>query len=195
VLGKDGKKMSSRKGNSAGAEWLIDMTRDAVLAKTEGKLDAESADKIAVGALKYAFLRTAVGKDVVFDSEEAASFDGDTGAYAMYSYARCNSILEKVGDVSGDLKDAQLTGVELELARLVEKYPAIVKNAAENQTPNIVVDYIFDLAKLFSRFYEEVKVVGSEGSELALRVSFVKAVAQILKNGLYVLGISVVEKM
>src|SRR5690606_30507381 len=85
ILAGDGKKMSSRAGGAASAEWLLDETKKKVLEKMGENADEEVADKIAVGSVKYGLLKVALGKDVTFDFDEATNFDGDTGAYAMYA--------------------------------------------------------------------------------------------------------------
>lgn len=195
ILAGDGKKMSSRAGGAASAEWLLDETKRKVLEKMGESADIEAADKIAVGSVKYAFLKVALGKNVTFDFDESTNFDGDTGAYAMYAYARAKSILEKVGEDIDFISDVDLNGVELEIVRLIEKYPRVVLMATRSLSSNIVIDYLFDLAKLFSRFYQEVNVSNSEGNELGLRLGVVKSVSNIMKNGLHLIGIEVVEKM
>jgi arginyl-tRNA synthetase len=195
ILAGDGKKMASRSGGAASAEWLLDETKKRVMEKMGEKADEEIADRIAVGSVKYAFLKVALGKNVTFDFDESTNFDGDTGAYAMYAYARAQSILKNAGVDPASVSKKIFEGVELELVRTIEKYPRMVQMATKALSSNILIDYLFDLAKLFSRFYQEVNVSNSEGEELEARAGIVKAVGKIVKNSLYLIGIEVVEKM
>lgn len=195
ILAGDGKKMASRSGGTASAEWLLDETKKKVMEKMGEKADEEIADRIATGSVKYAFLKVALGKNVTFDFDESTNFDGDTGAYAMYAYARAQSILEKVGVSPDSISKNTFEGVELELVRMIEKFPRVVLMATRALSSNIVIDYLFDLAKLFSRFYQEVNVSNSKGEELEARAGMVKAVGNIVKKGLNLIGIEVVDKM
>jgi len=192
-------KMSSRTGNVVTGEGLMTDVGEEIKKKmTEtGKIDeidkAEQViNAVSVGAIKYSLLKQSPGKDIVFDFETSLSFEGDSGPYLQYTYARAKSVLaksEKEGaNVAGDLLGEE-TGVVKWMARFEEA----VDIAVREMSPNYICSYLVELSSKFNRFYAECKIVGSERE--AERLSITTAVAQIMKNGLRLLGIETVEKM
>jgi len=186
------KKMSSRKGEILSAEWLIDETKKKVLEVMKEK-DEDTAEKIAIAAIKYAYLRVAVGRDIAFDLDQAISFDGETGSYLLYVYARCNSILK-------DAKEEGELSVEIlqepfvqDLVKQVSKYPQVVLDSAKNYSPSTMCQYLFDLGQSFNAFYQNVNVLKSENKKALIPV--LEATKQVMKNGLNILGINTVAKM
>ncbi len=191
-------KMSSRKGKIIEGEWLLDETRNIVeqsmLASGKWSTDqiGEISDKIAVAAIKYAFLKVSVGKDVIFDFEKSTSFDGDTGPYLLYVYARAASLLSsggKFSDANLDSLDVHATG----LVRTLSKYPGVLLSASLSYSPSTLCSYLFDLGQSFNTFYQNVRILDSKEKESLLVI--VSAVSKTMKHGLNVLGIEVVEKM
>jgi arginyl-tRNA synthetase len=199
MLGPDGKKMGSRKGGVMEASWLLDETRSRVekLMKESGKWSEEEisqiSDKIAVGAVKYAFLKVTVGKDVTFDFDKSISFDGDTGPYLQYVYARCNSLIETGSDSNQEIAKKELDVYTKELLKVTGRYPVVLLASANNYSPSIMCNYLFDLGQSFNKFYQNVRVVDSKDKDFLLTV--VKATAKTMKNGLNVLGIETVDHM
>lgn len=193
------KKMSSRKGKIVEAEWLLNEVKkkvEDVMRESkrwdEGQI-AQVSDIISVASIKYSFIKVSVGKDVIFDIEKSTSFDGDTGPYLLYVYARCNSILneksvDQRGSTPGEL-DPHTKG----LLRVLGKYRAVLLTSALNYSPSSVASYLFDLGQAFNSFYQNVRVLDSEDSDFLLGV--VNATALTMKEGLSVLGIRVVERM
>lgn len=191
-------KMSSRKGKIIGGEWLLNETRGRVssLMKKGGKWNddeiVEVSDKIALAAIKYAFLKVSVGKDIIFDINSSISFDGDTGPYLLYVYARCMSILEGQS-IDVEVVDHELNTYTKDLIRMLVKYKGTLLTSACEYSPNILCSYLFDLGQSFNSFYQNVRILDSEERDFLLGV--VDAVSKTMKHGLNTLGITVVSKM
>ncbi|MFH1509412.1 MAG: arginine--tRNA ligase [bacterium] len=191
-------KMSTREGNVVDLEKFIDEAikkAKKIIAEKNPDLPnkEEIAKKIGVGAIKYGDLSQSRTKNVTFVWDKMLSFDGDTGPYLQYTYARLQSILRKaeteIKEVSGDLKSEE----EI-LARYLYRFPEIVEDAAKNYFPHTIANYLYDLAKMINSYYQKVPVLkATENKELKLAI--VKASAEILKNGLLLLGIETVEEM
>jgi len=202
IKSPDGKKMSSRKG-TAGAEELISETtqkaKEMMISNSRGTGDIdERSEKIAIGAIKYAFLKVGVGKDIVFDSSQALSFDGDTGPYLMYTYARCNSLLKNNIDVTPELVSESVimgNACVKELFSDTSRYASTMLTSGENYSPSILAQYLFDLGQDFNNFYQQINVTEASGDEKKTLLAMVKVVMLILKNGLKLLGITTVDEM
>jgi arginyl-tRNA synthetase len=191
VFDKEGKKMSSRTGDALSGDELLDMVREA--ARKENDKTAES---VSIGALKYAFLSSDPFKDMKFDIKRALTFNGKSGPYIMYSFARATNILKKVGQVNMEkVVDVNLNDLEKEIILKCMDYPNTIVASANNYSPSILADYLYDLAKLFNQMYETEKVLDSKGSEFVLRVSLVSLVQKILNDGLLLLRIKPLENM
>lgn len=195
--------MSTRKGKVI----LLDDLLHEAIAKTleiinEKNPDLENkeevAKKIGIGAVVFTYLKNSREKDIIFDWKEILSFEGETGPYVQYSYARGNSILEKA-------KDIELTNIdysklnskeEFELVKAIESFRKNIHLATEKYEPSVVTRYVVEVAKLFNKFYNSHSVLNLEDEELKkARLSLVKSSLQVIKNGLGLLGIDVVEKM
>ena len=192
-------KMSSRKGKIIGGEWLLDETKNKVfnLMRSSNKWNEEQieevGDKIAVAAVKYAFLKVSVGKDVIFDFDKSISFEGDTGPYLLYVYTRCRSILEGQDLSEEKYSTSEVSGYTKELLRTLVRYPTVLLDSSLSYTPSTLCSYLFDLGQVFNSFYQNVRVLDSEKKEFLLTI--VDAVSKTMKHGLNVLGINVVERM
>lgn len=192
-------KMSSRKGKIIEGEWLLNETKTTVeksmleSGRWESQNISEVSDTIGLSAIKYSFLKVSVGKDVVFDFSKATSFDGDTGPYLLYVYARCNSILSEAGDLKLNSEGKELDIYSKELLRSISKYKNILLSSALSYSPNTLCTYLFDLGKTFNSFYQNVKVLDSDNSPFLL--SLVSVTSKVMKHGLNILGINIVERM
>ncbi len=189
-------KMSSRKGNVITGESLLDDTEKTTLAKMkEGGIEnkKEVAEQVAVSAIKYTTLKQKTGKDIVYDPEQALSFEGDSGPYLQYTYARAKSILRKAShlDHLGLSEIQNLKAGEVE-KKLLE-FPEVVLRAQEEYAPHHISGYLTELAREFNSYYAQNKIIGSEQEEYHLALT--QAVGQILKNGLNLLGIKAPEQM
>ena len=185
-------KMSSRKGNIITADQLINDVEEAVVKKSEEENESE---KIALGAIKYAFLKNSLGGDIEFNQEESLSFEGNTGSYLLYTYVRCQSILSKES-ISKVSENSLKSSYEVDVLKLLSQYKDEVIAAGEHLSPHIICNYLYDLAQCFNTFYANCRVLNAETEEdKNARIALTEATAQVLKNGLNLLGIDVVEKM
>lgn len=205
VRKSDGSKMSSRSGVVLTGEGLLDEVKVSIyelLDKSKSnytKIQREEiAEKAAVAAVKYSLLRVSLPSDVAFDLQTSVSFDGDSGPYLLYTYARCKSVMAKAtgqpSDTQGSALKSGLNPEERLIARLIHFYPQIVSDAASTFAPSMVCKYLFELAQGFNTFYAKHTILG-EKENISHRIALTAAVAQVLQNGLSLLGVATVERM
>jgi arginyl-tRNA synthetase len=186
-------KMSSRTGNVITGEWLLNEAKSRIL-KTYPSMSHETAEMVAVGAIKYALLKNGIGGDISFSFEESISLSGNSGPYLQYTYARTRSVAGKAGLRGQKSEDrGQLEAEEKNLLRLLIQFPSILEKAAIHYAPNTVAGYLFELAGMFNLFYQKHQIVKSDKEEFRLHLT--ASVGQVIKNGLHVLGIRVPEHM
>ena len=196
-----GEKMSSRKGNVlTGESLMVDLQVEAVARAKETRADdvQRLAEQIAVAALKYQILRQTVGSDIVFNKQQAFSFEGDSGPYLQYSYARCLSVIakaEEVGVVSFKKGDSAVPDVIYPVERLVCRFGEMVAVSVRTRSPHHLVAYLTEVASLFNSFYAVERIADTDDLHAPYKVAITRAVAQTLKNGLWMLGIEAPEKM
>jgi len=191
-------KMSSRKGNVlTGESLLADMEEAAREKAAETRTDNidELTEQVAVAALKYQILRQAVGSNIVFDKQRALSFEGDSGPYLQYTYARIQSVLEKATGLGIAPSVDVVPDVPYEVQRILSRFPAVTENALLERSPHKVVTYLTELAGAFNSFYAQEKIADASDEYAPYKAAIAKAVATTLKNGLWVLGIKAPEKM
>ena len=189
---KDGK-MSSRSGNVIAGEWLLDEAKKRLKSQFK-EMDEETLEKVAVGAVKYSMLKFSRRSDITFSFEESISLEGNSGPYIQYTFARTQSVLAK-SQIS-NLKSQINTNLEKEeemILRLLIQFGRVAEDAAENFAPNMLANYLFELSQVFNNFYQKHKIIGSEEEEFRLKLT--SGVGQILKTGLYLLGIEAPQKM
>lgn len=191
---KEGK-MSSRTGNVVLAEDILDQARENIIAKYN--IDNDLAEKIAVGAVKYSFLKHGLTQEISFDLNESISLEGNSGPYIQYTYARTQSVLAKASFEVRNLKaNDQVNSEELLILRSLIKYPEVVESAVSNYSPNLVCNYLYDLASKFNAFYSKHRIIGLEDkNDENFRILLTKSAGQVLKNGLKLLGIQAPERM
>ncbi len=193
-------KMSSRTGDnilySSFKKELVELAIKEL--EKRYKLEApELSDRalaIAISALKYSILKQDAKKNIIFNKEEAMRFEGDTGPYLLYSYARALSILGKAEYKKG--KEFEVMELEEQEKRLISElnwFKEIVEKAYNDLDPSGIANYSYDLAKTFNEFYHNCIVIGSEQEQFRLKL--VESFAQVLKNALHLLGINVIAKM
>lgn len=198
VLLQDGK-MSTRKGNLV---LLEDFMKEAVskagdeLKKRYNRIDESSAKAIAYGAVKYSILRVSPEKNVVFEWEHALSFEGETSPYIQYAYARISSILEKnkKPNPKADLKLLN-EKEEIWLVKALSDFPETVARAAHELRPQLIASYLYSLAQKFNEYYHMHQILKADKRIRDARILLISAVRQVIKNGLHLLGIGVLEKM
>ncbi len=181
-------KMSSRTGNVFGAQSLMDATRAEV---NKAFPDSNVQHDVYIAALKYTFLKSRIGGDIVFDIQDSVSIDGNSGPYIQYAYARAKSILRKKEPASTQLNN--LEEGERTLVRKLSEYEEVLEKATEERLPHFICTYLYELAQEFNRFYEKNRVIDNERE--SERLLIVKAYSDVLKDGLETLGIPALEKM
>lgn len=195
------RKLSTRDGSIVLLDDLlreaVEKTMEAIKDKEEIKNKEEVAKKIGVGAVIFTYLKNSREKDIVFDWKEILSFEGETGPYVQYAYARGNSILERAGEFSGSIDYSKLSSKEeFELVKSLGNLNNVITLALDKLEPSILTRYVIEVAKGFNKFYNAHSVLNLEDEELKrARLNLVKASLQVIKNGLELLGIGVVEKM
>lgn len=198
-------KMKSREGTVVDADDLIKEMADTAeeISKELGKLESYSEDEkqslyktIGLGALKYYILKVDPKKRILFDPKDSIDFQGNTGPFIQYTYARIQSILRK--GTSTDYKNGVriLHEKEKQLIKQLEEFPNVIQNAAEQHSPALIANYTYDLVKDFNSFYQNVSILGANSaSEKAFRVALSKTVGYTIKNAFSILGIQVPERM
>lgn len=181
-----GVKMSSRKGNTVSALDILSAARAA------GQRTGRAQDETTIlAAVKYAFLKNRIGADIIYDPEESVALEGNSGPYLQYAHARARSILSKTTEVSTRIAD--LTTGERTLVRKLIEYPETVAKATNELLPHYICTYLYELAQTFNRFYEHNRVIDDERQ--AQRTVLVTKYADVLKDGLQLLGIHAPERM
>jgi len=200
-------KMKSREGTVVDADDLIvEMASTAKEISQElGKLDGYSEhDKIAtystigLGALKYFILKVDPKKRILFDPKASVDFQGNTGPFIQYTYARIQAILRKSPiEIDGHVAlEYELHDKEKSLLKQLQLFPEVIQQAAANYSPALVANYAYDLVKDFNSFYQNVSILGAETTaEIKFRVQLSRAVANTIKNALSLLGIAVPKRM
>ncbi|MCL4354673.1 arginine--tRNA ligase [Patescibacteria group bacterium] len=194
-------KMSSRTGEIVTVDGLIEMVRKAVTKLvSEGRLaegeKSETIEKITRAAVAYAYLRVTPTQNLVFDISKSISLDGDSGPYLLYTYVRTQSVLRKAEGASYQFQipSFQLNKEEEELLRFLTQFPETVERAKESLSPNIIANYLFELAQKFNLFYEKHKILQDEKTK-GFRLALTASVGKILKSGLDLLCITAPERM
>lgn len=196
------KKLSTRKGDVI---LLDELLNEAVVKTLETineknptlKNKEEVAKKVGIGAIIFAYLKNSREKDIVFDWKEMLSFEGETGPYVQYTYARGKSILRKVGQRGDDIDYSKLSSKEeFELVKELEGFQSAISAAIDKLQPSMVTRYIIEVAKAFNKFYNAHNILNSENEEIKnARINLVRATIQVIKNGLELIGLQVVEEM
>ncbi len=198
-------KMKSREGTVVDADDLIDnMTRTAEEISEElGKLEGYSNEEkqtlyktIGLGALKYYILKVDPKKRILFDPKESIDFQGNTGPFIQYTYARIQSILRKADFDWSESVEVSLHPKEKELIKQLLLFPEVIQNAASQHSPALIANYTYDLVKLYNSFFQNVSILGADNlNEKTFRVQLSNKVALTIKNAFSVLGIQVPERM
>ncbi|MCR4305791.1 MAG: arginine--tRNA ligase [Candidatus Daviesbacteria bacterium] len=215
---KEGK-MSSRTGNVITVDDLYHVVSEKVrelMKQSKLHIDQDVVRKVALGAIKFSYLKFSPRPNMVFDLEESVSLDGDSGPYVQYTFARIQSVLKNSSDspstvipakagihtniVYGSpigsgmtIENIQLDKEERMILRTLMYFQEIVEQAALTLHPNILASYLIDLARLFNLFYQKSRIIGSEKEAFRLKLS--EEVGKVIKKGLYLLGIEAPERM
>lgn len=201
-------KMKSREGKVVDADDLIKEMKVLAIEELQNRYEKESiessdlaerARKISLGAIKFYFLRVGAKETIEFNPKESISFDGFTGPYCQYAYARITSILRKTEKFSFEKINFEFLGNNLEERELLKKiieFPQAVKKSTLEYNPSIIAVNVFETAQLFNKFYQKHPVLNAENEELKnSRLALIQAVQIVIKNGLELLGIETLERM
>lgn len=196
------KKLSTRKGQVIFLEELLNESISKTMEVINEKnpdLDnkEEVAKKVGIGAVIFTYLKNRREKDIVFNWDEMLNFEGETGPYVQYTYARGKSILRRAGEVKGEPNYSALNSVEeFELIKTLGNFNEAILSAIDKLEPSTLTRYIIDVAKAFNKFYNAHNIMATEDENIKMaRLKMVEATCQVIKNGLNLLGIEVVEKM
>jgi arginyl-tRNA synthetase len=152
---------------------------------------------ISLGALKYFILKVDPKKKMLFDPKESIDLNGHTGPFIQYTHARVRSVLSKAEmDFSSENKKVQLNALEKELVKSIYDFNAVVDEAGKTYSPALIANYVYELAKLFNRFYHEYTILKEENVEVKkFRLQLAQLCGQVLSNAMNLLGIQVPERM
>ena len=197
-------KMKSREGTVVDADDLMEeMVQVAEeLSQELGKLEGYSDQQkeqlyrvIGLGALKYYILKVDPKKKIAFNPQESIDFQGNTGPFIQYTYARIQSILRRAENCELP-KSVSLHPKEKELIKLLSLFPEVVQNAADTYSPALIANYVYDLVKEFNSFYQNVSILGEEDTDKrSLRVHLSRKVGEVIAIGFDLLGIEVPERL
>ena len=201
-------KMKSREGTVVDADDLMElMVSDALKTSMElGKFDDMSEEErneiariVGMGALKYFILKVDARKNMLFNPEESIDFNGNTGPFIQYTYARIRSILRKASGLSGIASlpsTTSLSSKEIELIQKMNEFSAAVEQAGKDYSPSGIANYCYELTKVFNQFYHDYSILNeTDADKKAVRLMLAKNVAKIIKSGMGLLGIEVPERM
>ncbi len=198
-------KMKSREGTVVDADDLMAlMVEDAYKTSMElGKFDdmteeerREIARVVGMGALKYFILKVDARKNMLFNPEESIDFNGNTGPFIQYTYARIRSILRKAEGLKPANAQVELAEKEVELVQKMNEFGAAVEQAGKDYSPSGIANYCYELTKVFNQFYHDYSILNEpDEQKKAVRLMLAKNVAKIIKNGMSLLGIEVPERM
>lgn len=193
-------KMSSRLGNVITGESLLNSTEELAMEKISDRGLNESdkktiAEAVAVGAIKYTILRGSPGKDIIFDPEKSISFEGDAGPYLQYSYTRALSVLEKARAEKLKPEPSQHDNSIYDLEKILYRFPEVVATSYHELAPSYIVTYLTELAGSFNSFYAQNKIIDPENPESSYRLALCESFSIVMKSGLSLLGIKVLERM
>jgi len=200
-------KMKSREGTVVDADDLMEMIVSDAKAMTQerGHLEGMNEEEkeelyasIGLGGLKYFLLKVDPKKGMIFNPEESIDLNGNTGPFIQYAHARIQSLLAKANELgySKSYDAVEINSKEQDLIKLLNDYPAIIKEAGENYSPAIIANYSFDLVKEFNNFYQTISILKEEDkNKMAFRLALSETVGKVIKSAMLLLGVQVPDKM
>ncbi len=201
-------KMKSREGTVVDADDLMDdmvstaRTVSAELGKLDGLSDEETtaiSEMVGLGALKYFLLKVDPRKNITFNPKETIDFNGNTGPFIQYTYARIRSVLRKAADEGmtvTDYSDVTPGEREITLIQALADFPSVVAAAGQSYSPALIANYVYDLVKLYNQFYHDCSILKeADPAVRSLRLTLSEQTARVVETGMKLLGISVPERM
>lgn len=193
-----GRKMSSRTGDVVTFDYLYEQVRkriEKVMQKTDIQEKEQVIEMVTIGAIKFTMLKYSPQTKILFDLEKSVALDGDSGPYLQYTYARAKSVLRSAAyDYQPEITPGELEKEERLLLQKIELFPGIVKESAKNFSPTTLATFLLEVAKDFNLFYQKHPIIKAE-EKSEFRLALTCAIAVILKQGLYLLGIEAPERM
>ncbi len=192
-------KMKSREGKVVDADDIIEKVQKLVKRELEEreKLSKRELEKrssiISLAAIKYFLLKVDTRRNMIFNPKESISFEGDTGPYVLYSYARASSILKKIKNKKKNSSLDSLEDSEIKIIKKLSEFSRVVSKSYETLNPSLIANYSYQLAQIFNEFYHECPVLNSKKENF--RINLVESFRQVLGNSLSLLGIETLEKM
>ena len=197
-------KMKSREGTVVDADDLVNAMQISAkqISEEHGKIqEVEDPNKlylqIGLGALKYFILKVDPKKRILFDPKASIDFNGNTGPFIQYAYARIQSILRNVNKIEWNIDtEMKIDFKEKELLKQLLIYPDIVKQAGDSYSPSIIANYLYDLVKIFNSFYQNISILGESDSNIKnFRLTLIQKVGHTISNSCSLLGIEVPDTM
>lgn len=198
-------KMKSREGTVVDADDLMDEMIATAKQMSEGRLKGVPEDEIdnlfriiGLGALKYFILKVDPRKNMLFNPEESIDFNGNTGAFVQYTYARIRSVLRKSNpdDAAVDVTLYAPNDKEIDLIQRIADFPSVVSEAGRTYSPALIANYVFDLAKTYNQFYHDYSILKEEDATTrAFRLLLSRIVSEVICRGFSLLGVEVPERM
>ena len=198
-------KMKSREGTVVDADDLMDEMEVTAkqmseeLGKLEGFSEKEKREiyrQIGMGALKYFILKVDPRKNMTFDPRESVDFNGNTGPFIQYTYARINSVIRKGTEIPRGTGEQDLNPKEVSLIRLMHDFPEVVGEASRVLNPSLVANFLYELAREFNQFYHDHSILSADtGAQVSQRLLLAEATGNIIESGMELLGIEVPERM
>jgi len=185
--------MATRKGKIILLDDVLKKTIEKASQEIKKRKTGGDPEKVGVGAIKFAFLKNDPVRDVNFSWEQALNFEGESGPYLQYSYARASSILRKSKIKPKHFEIPKLNEQEIALIKKIAEFPDVIKDAKDKLNPSLIANYSFSLSQIFNEFYHACPVIKSDNE--AFRLKLVDAFRIAIKNSLYLLGIEVMEEM
>ncbi len=193
-------KMSSRTGTAVTFESLLNQLelmvaekiRDRDLVELEKK---EICKKVSVGALKYSILKQSAKSDIIYDAEKSINFQGDSGPYLQYALARAISILSKAKQEKVKISLKKIPSDISSFAKMMLYFPEVIQKASQELEPHVIAQYLMELASAFNHYYAETKIVDINDEFSGYKIALTQSFIVIMKNGLWLLGIPILEKM
>lgn len=198
-------KMKSREGTVVDADELMDEMIATARKMSEGRLKGVPEEEmddvyriIGLGALKYFILKVDPRKNMLFNPQESIDFNGNTGPFVQYTYARIRSVLRKSdeADAATDITAYEPNEKEIEIIQRIADFPSVVSEAGRTYSPALIANYVFELAKGYNQFYHDYSILKEENSVArAFRLHLSRTVADIIRRGFSLLGVEVPERM
>lgn len=201
MVGLEDGALSTREGKVVFLEdvlnTVVDKAKNIIEGKNPNLKDKDKiAEQVGVGAAIFGMLYNSRIKDITFSYDKVLNFEGETGPYVQYTYARCSSVIEKCGDIVGEIDYSGIDNESAnEVVRLLARYKEIIADAAQKYEPCLITRHLVNIAQAFNKFYFEYNILNSEQPIKNARLLLVKATKQVLYNGLSLLGIAAPERM